>query len=151
MKPTPARKARMNSAATSRSAFFACRGAGGSAENAGSDGSGATSIAAGADEGVPMTRRGPTGSSGVSLMTAVLRFGLEVVPPLRGEPHGDEHEEAEAAEPAGQALGDRSRAAKGEAAGVGLVPRGVDVGDDVLLLGRGDDPVAEDRHGLGAG
>src|SRR5215469_14999272 len=146
MKPTPARKARMNSAATSRSAFFACRGAGGSAENAGSDGSGATSTAVGAGEGVPMTRRGPTGSSGVSLMTAALRFSLEVVPPLRGEPHGDDHEEAEAAEPADEALGDRAGAAKREAAGVGLVPGRVDVGDDVPLLGRGDGPVAEDRH-----
>src|ERR1700722_12902015 len=111
MKPHPARKASTNSAAARRSAFFACLGAGGSAENAGSDGCGATSTAVGAGEGVPMTRRGPTGSSGVSLMTAALRFGLEVVPPLGGEPHGDDHEEAEPAEPAEQALGGRSRVA----------------------------------------
>src|SRR5487761_630396 len=107
MNPTPAKKAITKSTATTRSAFFACLAFSGSAENAGRSGSVRTSTAFGAGEGVPMTRRGPTGSSGVSLMTAALRFSLEVVPPLRGEPHGDEHEEAEAAEPAVEALGDR--------------------------------------------
>src|ERR1700733_8242439 len=104
MKPHPARKASTNSAAATRSAFLGGLRAGGSAENPGPDGGGATSTAVGAGEGVPMTRRGPAGSSGVSLMTAALRFSLEVVPPLRGEPHGDDHEEAEPAEPAEQAL-----------------------------------------------
>src|ERR1700722_20800589 len=120
MKPHPARKASTNSAAARRSAFFACLGDGGSAENAGPDGGGATSTAVGAGEGVPMTRRGPSGSSGVSLMTAALRFSLEVVPPLRGEPHRDEHEEAEAAEPAGETLGGRAGGPQGEATAGGL-------------------------------
>src|SRR3984957_5307763 len=141
MNPTPARKAITNSTATIRSAFFACLSFSGSAENAGPSGSVRTSTAFGAGEGVPMTRRGPSGSSGVSLMSAALRFTLDVVPPLGGEPHGDEHEEAEAANPGEEALGDRAGAAKREAAGVSLVPRLDDVGDDVLLLGGRDRPV----------
>src|SRR5487761_295523 len=150
MNPTPARKAITKSTATSRSAFCACLVFSGSAENAGWLGSAGTSTAFGAGEGVPMTRRGPAGSSGVSLMV-LLRFTLDVVPPLGGEPHGDEHEEAEAAKPAEEALGDRAGAAKRQAAWVGLFPRVDDVGDDVLLLGGRDRPVAEDRHGLRAG
>src|SRR5882757_7578066 len=133
MNPTPARKASTNSAATIRSARCACLGFSGSAENAGWLGSTGTSTAFGAGEGVPMTRRGPSGSSGVSLMSAALRFTLDVVPPLGGEPHGDKHEEAEAADPGEEALGDGADAPQGEAAGVGLAPRGGDVGDDVLL------------------
>src|SRR3984957_20141399 len=127
MKPQPARKASTNSAAASRSAFFACLGAGGSAENAGSDGCGATSTALGAGDGVPMTRRGPSGSPGYSLMPAALDSGLGMVPPLGVEPHGNDHEEAEPAEPAEQALAGGAGAAKREAAGVGLFPRGDDV------------------------
>src|ERR1700756_5544149 len=122
MNPQPARKASTNSAATTRSAFFACLVFSGSAENAGWSGSTWTSTAFGAGEGVPMTRRGPTGSSGVSLMR-LLRFTLDVVPPLGGKPHGDKHEEAEAADPAEEALGGRAGAAQREASGVGLVPR----------------------------
>src|SRR6185437_944671 len=164
MNPQPARKASTKSAATMRSARFARRGFSGSAENSGWLGSAGTSTAFGAGEGVPMTRRGPTGSSGVSLISAVLRSaaGLRstqdarflvdpLVPPLGGEPHGDEHEEAEAADPAEEALGNGAGAAKRQAARVGLVPRVDDVGDDVLLLGGRDRPVAEDRHGLWAG
>src|SRR5262245_31364681 len=137
MNPQPARKASTNRAATSRSAFFACWASGGSAENSGASGTTWVSTAFGAGEGVPMTRRGPYGSSGVSLMTVL--FGLGVtVPPLSGEPHGDEHEEAEAAEPAEEALGDGAGAAQGEPARVGLSPRGSDVRDDVLLFLRRD-------------
>src|ERR1700749_2619923 len=134
MKPQPARKASTNSAATSRSAFLACGGFGASALNDGSSGSVRTSTATGAVEGVPMTRRGPCGSSGVSLMSR-LRFSPDVVPALGGEPHGDKHEEAKPAEPADEALGDGAGAAQGEAARVGLVPRVGNVGDDVFLLG----------------
>src|SRR5690349_8193409 len=151
MNPQPARKASTKSAATTRSARFARFGSSGPAENSGWLGSAGTSTAFGAGEGVPMTRRGPVGSSGVSLISVALRFTLGVVPSLGGEPHGDEHEEAEAADPAEEALGNGAGAAKRQAARVGLAPRVDDVGDDVLLLGGRDRPVAEDRHGLRAG
>ena len=60
----------MNSAATTRSAFLACSIIDGSAEKVGSSGSSSTSTAFGAGEGVPITRRGPEGSSGDSLIRA---------------------------------------------------------------------------------
>src|ERR1700744_4392746 len=144
MKPQPARNAITKQAATIFPALLARFMSGGSALNAGCSGSSRVSTATGVGEGVPMTRRGPGGSSGVSLISAVLRSAEDarpvsdvLVPPLGGEPQGDDHEEAEAAEPAEEALGDGAGAAQREAARVGLVPRVNDVSDDVFLLGRG--------------
>src|SRR6201994_2517679 len=118
MKPQPARKASTNSAATIFSALAARLGFSGAAVKSGSSGSATVSTAPGTVEGVPMTRRGPSGSSGVSLMSR-LRFGLDVAAPLGGQPQGDEDEEAQAAEPAHQALGHRPGTAQRESARVG--------------------------------
>ena len=74
-----------------------------------------------------------------------------LVTPLRGDPHRDEHQEAQPAEEDHQALGDRPGPAEREAARVGLDPGLRDVGDDVALGLRGHRAVGEHRHGLGPG
>ena len=69
-----ATKARVNRAATSRSAFFARRMSGGSATIGGFSGAFSVSTATGAGDGVPITRRGPVGSS-FSLTSPPIRVG----------------------------------------------------------------------------
>src|SRR5262245_56893874 len=135
MKPMPASVARMNSAATMRSAFLAWCWSGGSAGShrrlggALRSSTSASLVWPQAGGGVPTTRRGPSCASGRSSAAwGSLIGGLSV---LRGYPHRSQHHEEQQAEEREQALGHRPDAAQAEAAGVALGPGGGDVRDDV--------------------
>src|SRR5229473_6786957 len=149
MKPMPASVARMKHAATTRSAFFAWRGSGGSAGSSRGAGcepfpsplTSASSVRDSAGGGVPITRRRPAGASGSS--SGALGSLIGGLPVLRSYPHRAQHHEEQQAEEREQALGHRPDAAEAEAAGVDLGPGRGDVRDDVPLLVRGDRGVVE--------
>src|SRR5215469_13513566 len=138
MKPIPASVERMNSAATTRSAFLARRGSGGPAGSHRRSGralrpsTSGSIVRASAGGGVPITRRGTARGSGSSSgALGSLIGGLSV---LRGYPHRGQHHEEQQAEEGEDALGHRPDAPQAEAAGIALGPGGGDVRDYVPLL-----------------